>query len=58
MAMDVEYFHLRLPESEGIHPTVQYQRKKKIRKKTMPGMGHTNLEQNKSVLKQICDLFN
>ena len=53
--MDVEYFHLRLPESEGIHPTVQYQRKKKIRKKTM---GHTNLEQNKSVLKQICDLFN
>jgi hypothetical protein len=53
MAMDVEYFHLRLPESEGIHPT--YQRKKKIRKKTM---GHTNLEQNKSVLKQICDLFN
>jgi hypothetical protein len=29
--MDVEYFHLRLPESDGIHPTIS--KKKKDQKK-------------------------
>jgi hypothetical protein len=29
--MDVEYFHLRLPESDGIHPTIS--KKKNDQKK-------------------------